>query len=62
MSTQIAVRLPEEIVAFLDSECSGGHAKSLAQVALRALERAQRRQLAGRDVRSCLMGKERIAM
>lgn len=50
MSTQIAVRLPEDIVAFLDSEVSGGRAKSRAQVVLRALEREQRRQLAVRDV------------
>lgn len=50
MSTQIAVRLPEDIVAFLDSEVSGGRAKSRAQVVLRALEREQRRQLAARDV------------
>lgn len=50
MSTQIAVRLPEEIVAFLDSEVSGGRAKSRAQVVLRALEREQRRQQAARDV------------
>ncbi|MBT2271928.1 ribbon-helix-helix domain-containing protein [Rhodococcus qingshengii] len=50
MSTQIAVRLPEEIVAFLDNEVSGGRAKSRAQVVLQALEREQRRQLAVRDV------------
>ncbi|MFE5790541.1 hypothetical protein [Rhodococcus erythropolis] len=50
MNTQIAVRLPEQIVAFLDSEISGGRAKSRAQVVLRALEREQRRQLATRDV------------
>lgn len=50
MSTQIAVRLPEGIVAFLDGEVSGGRAKSRAQVVLRALEREQRRQLAVRDV------------
>lgn len=50
MSTQIAVRLPEEIVAFVDDEVSAGRAKSRAQVVLRALEREQRRQLAVRDV------------
>lgn len=36
-------------MAFLDSEVSGGRAKSRAQVVLRALEREQRRQLAVRD-------------
>jgi len=50
MSTQIAVRLPEEIVAFLDSEVRDGRAKSRAELVLRALEREQRRQLAARDV------------
>jgi len=50
MSTQIAVRLPEEIVAFVDDEVSAGRARSRAQVVLRALEREQRRQLAVRDV------------
>jgi len=50
MSTQIAVRLPEDIVAFLDSEVRDGRAKSRAELVLRALEREQRRQLAARDV------------
>ena len=50
MSTQIAVRLPDEIVAFVDEEIKAGRAKSRAQVVLRALEREQRRQLAVRDV------------
>ena len=50
MTTQIAVRLPEDIVEFLDGEVSEGRAKSRAQVVLRALEREQRRQLAARDV------------
>ncbi|MDE8649982.1 hypothetical protein PXH69_34020 [Rhodococcus qingshengii] len=58
MSTQIAVRLPEDIVAFLDSEVSGGRAKSRAQVVLRALEREQRRQLAVRDVEILSDGPE----
>lgn len=49
MSTQIAVRLPDEIVAFLDGEIEAGRAKSRAQVVLRALEREHRRQLASRD-------------
>ena len=48
--TQITVRFPEEIVAFVDEEVRVGRAKSSAQVVLRALEREQRRQLAVRDV------------
>lgn len=49
MSTQIAVRLPDDVVAFIDAEVKGGHARSRAAVVLRALEREQRRRLAERD-------------
>jgi len=49
MSTQIAVRLPDEIVAFLDEEVREQHAPSRAAVVLRALERERRRQIAARD-------------
>ena len=49
MSTQIAVRLPDEIVAFIDGEVSEHHAPSRAAVVLRALERERRRQTAARD-------------
>jgi Arc/MetJ-type ribon-helix-helix transcriptional regulator len=49
MSTQIAVRLPDEVVAFLDREVSEKRASSRAAVVLRALEREQRRQIAARD-------------
>lgn len=49
VSTQIAVRLPDEIVAFIDDEVRGQHAHSRAAVVLRALERERRRRLAERD-------------
>ncbi len=49
MSTQIAVRLPDEVVAFLDREVSENRAPSRAAVVLRALQREQRRQIAARD-------------
>jgi Arc/MetJ-type ribon-helix-helix transcriptional regulator len=49
MSTQIAVRLPDEIVAFIDDEVRGQHARSRAAVVVRALERERRRSLAERD-------------
>ncbi|GBE65093.1 hypothetical protein MFM001_15550 [Mycobacterium sp. MFM001] len=49
MSTQIAVRLPDEIVAFLDREVSENRAPSRAAVVLRALERERRREIAARD-------------
>ena len=49
MSTQIAVRLPDEIVAFIDGEVREHNAPSRAAVVLRALERERRRQIAARD-------------
>ncbi|PIB80205.1 YlcI/YnfO family protein [Mycobacterium celatum] len=49
MSTQIAVRLPDEIVAFLDREVSENRAPSRAAVVLRALERERRHEIAARD-------------
>jgi Arc/MetJ-type ribon-helix-helix transcriptional regulator len=49
MSIQIAVRLPDELVAFIDREVSANRAPSRAAVVLRALEREQRRRIAARD-------------
>ncbi|MCQ4127512.1 ribbon-helix-helix domain-containing protein [Rhodococcus erythropolis] len=49
MSTQIAVRLPDEIVEFLDDEVREHRAASRASLVLRALERERRRQIAARD-------------
>ncbi|ELB91918.1 hypothetical protein [Rhodococcus opacus] len=49
MSVQIAVRLPDEIVAFVDGEVRDHRAPSRAALVLRALEREQRRQVAARD-------------
>lgn len=49
MSTQIAVRLPDEIVTFIDAEIAEAKAKSRAEFVLRALERERRRTLALRD-------------
>ncbi len=50
MSKQIAVRLPDEIVAFIDGLVSEGKANSRAVVVNRALERERRRAVAARDV------------
>lgn len=50
MSKQIAVRLPEAIVAFVDEQVAGGKAESRAVVVMRALERERRRVTAARDV------------
>ncbi|MFJ4166599.1 hypothetical protein ACIPY5_13685 [Microbacterium sp. NPDC089698] len=50
MTTQIAVRLPDPVVEFLDREVSAGRASSRAAVVASALEREMRRLLAERDV------------
>ena len=49
MSTQIAVRLPDEMVAFLDRAVASGVATSRAAVVASAVEREMRRQAAERD-------------
>jgi Arc/MetJ-type ribon-helix-helix transcriptional regulator len=49
MTTQIAVRLPDELVAFVDDLVSRGDAASRAAVVSRALERERRRKIAERD-------------
>jgi Arc/MetJ-type ribon-helix-helix transcriptional regulator len=49
MSKQIAVRLPDELVAFVDSVVAHGEQRSRAAVVTRALEREQRRAIAAHD-------------
>jgi Arc/MetJ-type ribon-helix-helix transcriptional regulator len=49
MSKQIAVRLSDELVGFVDELVERGEARSRAVVVTRALEREQRRALAQRD-------------
>lgn len=49
MSKQIAVRLPEEIVDFIDSQVEQRHVESRASFVLKALERERRRLIAARD-------------
>lgn len=49
MTTQIAVRLPDELVTFIDELVGQGRAASRAAVVARALERERRRELASRD-------------
>lgn len=51
MSKQIAVRLPDELVDFVDERVSSGTARSRAAVVTRALEREWRRAVAERDAR-----------
>lgn len=49
MTTQIAVRLPDEMVAFLDRTVAAGDAASRAAIVTQALEREMRRRAAERD-------------
>lgn len=49
MSKQIAVRLPEDIVEFVDALVRDGAADSRAVVVRRALERERRRTIAAQD-------------
>lgn len=51
MSKQIAVRLPDDLVDFVDEIVDSGTERSRAAVVTRALERERRRELAERDVR-----------
>lgn len=49
MAKQIAVRLPEDLVAFVDDVVGTGAEPSRAAVVTRALERERRRVVAQRD-------------
>lgn len=49
VSTQIAIRLPDEMVAFLDRSVAAGRATSRAALVASALEREMRRQIARND-------------
>ncbi len=49
MSKQIAVRLPDDLVAFVDDVVAKGPDRSRASVVTRALERERRRAAAARD-------------
>lgn len=49
MSRQIAVRLPDELVDFVDEVVDSGAERSRATVVARALQRERRRMVAARD-------------
>lgn len=49
MSKQIAVRLPDDLVEFVDELVKDGEAKSRATVVTWALQRERRRAIAARD-------------
>lgn len=50
MTRQIALRLPDDLVEFLDEMVGDERARSRADVVAHALERERRRQVAARDV------------
>jgi Arc/MetJ-type ribon-helix-helix transcriptional regulator len=49
MSKQIAVRLPDELVDFVDGVVESGARRSRAAVVTQALDRERRRMVAARD-------------
>lgn len=49
MSTQIAVRLPDDMVEFVDHLVATGRGSSRASVIMRALERERRHEIAIQD-------------
>lgn len=49
MTVQIAIRLPDDMVAFLDKAVAAGSAPSRAALVARAVEREMRRQIAEQD-------------
>ncbi len=49
MSKQIAVRLPDDLVEFIDQLIAHGRATSRAAVVARAVARERRREIAERD-------------
>lgn len=49
MTKQIAVRLPDDIVEFIDRLVEHGRASSRAVVVTRAVDRERRRHIAARD-------------
>lgn len=54
MSIQIALRLPDEIVEYIDAQVAAGRAKSRSDVVTRLVERDRRRERAARDVERLL--------
>ena len=48
-STQIGIRLPDDLVRFIDSEVDAGHGRNRADFVTRAIERERRRASAARD-------------
>ena len=49
MTIQVTVRLPDDIVEFIDQRVAHGHAASRAAIIAAAVERERRREIAERD-------------
>ena len=49
MSRQLTVRLPDDLVAFIDARIEHGQASSRAAGGAAAIDRARRREIAARD-------------
>ena len=49
MAKPISVRLPDQLVEFVDNKVASGAGRSRAAIVIRALEREQRREIATRD-------------
>ncbi len=56
MSTQIVVRLPDELVAYVDQAVAAGRARSRADLVSRLLARDARRQRAEDDLQRLIEG------
>ena len=54
MSIQIAVRLPDELVAYVDQAVAAGRVKSRAELVSRLIARDARRQRAEEDLQRLL--------
>lgn len=58
MSVQIALRLPESVVEYIDAQVEAGRAKSRSDVVARFVERDRRRERAARDVEVLLAERQ----
>jgi Arc/MetJ-type ribon-helix-helix transcriptional regulator len=54
MTIQIALRLPEAVVEYIDAQVLAGRAKSRSEVVARFVERDRRRERAAHDVEKIL--------
>jgi Arc/MetJ-type ribon-helix-helix transcriptional regulator len=59
MTKQIAVRLPEDLVEYVDGQVRAGAASSRADAVARALERERRRTRAAQDL-AILLGERDV--